>query len=193
MSLQHEGAAVAVYHLITSGRPSLTGNPRQHPGRPGRVDPLLALVAGLAAGTAAFVVQLALWWLSGTPLRETVFRDIRLTAALLLGSDVLPAPGMAPEVSWEIFFAALLAHLALSLGYALLPAWWARHWPPGTTAVAGALYGLAVYLINLYGFTLLFPWFAVTRGWITLLAHLAFGIVLMQSCRIWLAKGWSPR
>ena len=28
---------------------------------------------------------------------------------------------------------------------------------------AGAFYGLAIYVVNLYGFTLLFPWFAMTR------------------------------
>ncbi len=43
---------------------------------------------------------------------------------------------------------------------------------------AGTLFGLAVYFVNFYGFTALFPWFAMARGPISIFAHAMFGLVL---------------
>ncbi len=151
----------------------------------GRIDPVMVLIAGLAAGTIATLVQLVLWWLVDVPLRETILRDIHLTAALVMGVNILsPMPAMA----WDIFLVAMLIHAALSVFYALLPAYWVEKWPSATSTTIGVIYGLAIFLVNLYGFTILFPWFEVTRDWITLLAHLAFGLVLVKTCRLWAAR-----
>jgi len=38
----------------------------------------------------------------------------------------------------------------------------------------GHLIGVALYIVNLYGFTVIFPWFAQARGWITLIVHAVF-------------------
>lgn len=140
-----------------------------------RIDPVMVLVAGLGAGVLATVVQLMLRWLAETPLIDTLFRDARLTAALIMGPGVLPPPSTA---SWPILLAATLIHFALSMVYALLPALLGGRWRTGPALFAGALYGLLIYGVNLYGFTLLFPWFTVTRGWVTLVAHLVFGVAL---------------
>ncbi|MEO8187579.1 MAG: hypothetical protein ABI580_09485, partial [Burkholderiaceae bacterium] len=43
--------------------------------------------------------------------------------------------------------------------------------------VAGAVFGLALYVVNFYGFTTLFPWFAMARGGLSIFVHLVFGIV----------------
>ena len=40
----------------------------------------------------------------------------------------------------------------------------------------GAVFGLLLYLINFHLLTQVFPWFRELRGWITLTAHLVFGI-----------------
>lgn len=144
-----------------------------------RIDPAMVLVAGLGAGVIATVAQLVLWWLAGMPLPETLFRDARLTAALVMGPAVLPPPS-TPQ--WDILSVATLIHFALSVAYALIPGHLAsrvRAWP---ALFAGALYGLAIYGVNLYGFTMLFPWFAITRGWITLVTHLVFGVALAGGC-----------
>ena len=42
--------------------------------------------------------------------------------------------------------------------------------------VLGAVFGLALYLINFYVVTGAFPWFAELRGWSTLITHLIFGV-----------------
>jgi len=124
----------------------------------GRIDPTRVLVVGLGAGVIATVAQIAMWWLAGMPIPETLFRDARLTAALVMGIDVLPPPS-TPQ--WDILLVATLIHFLLSVLYALIPAQWVSRLHNGAALFAGALYGLAIYVINLYGFTLLFPWFEV--------------------------------
>lgn len=146
-----------------------------------RIAPVMVLVVGLGAGVIAKVAQLALWWLAGMPLPETLFRDARLTAALVMGPAVLPPPS-TPQP--DILLVATLIHFALSVVYALIPAHLAGRLRTGQALFAGALYGLAIYGVNLYGFTLLFPWFAVTRKWVTLVAQLVFGVALAGGCRL---------
>lgn len=142
-------------------------------------DPAMVLVVGLAAGVASTAAQLALWALAGMPLFDTLFRDARLTAAVILGADVLPPPS-TPR--WDILLAATLIHFALSIAYALIPAALVGRLATRSAMVGGALYGLTIYAINMYGFTLLFPWFAIARDWVTLATHLVFGIALALGC-----------
>ncbi len=156
-----------------------TTAPRSVPGRwqeRGRVIPSLVLLVGIGAGVFATVVQLFLWWLSEIPLLETLFRDARLTAAMVMGPGVLPPPS---TIQWDILLVATLLHFAISVAYALIPAYLSSRLRIGPAVLVGAVYGMIIYVINLYGFTLLFPWFSVTRDWITLVAHLAFGIGLV--------------
>lgn len=139
----------------------------------------MVLVVGLGAGVISTAAQLALWTLAGMPVFETLFRDARLTAALILGAAVLPPPS-TPR--WDILLAATLIHFALSIAYALVPAYLVGRLTTLRAIVGGASYGLAVYAINMYGFTLLFPWFAVARDWVTLATHVVFGITLAWGC-----------
>ncbi|WP_341460215.1 hypothetical protein [Pandoraea pnomenusa] len=44
-----------------------------------------------------------------------------------------------------------------------------------TVSVAGAVFGLAVYAVNFYVMTQLFPWFIESRGWTMLAGHVIFG------------------
>lgn len=54
--------------------------------------------------------------------------------------------------------------------------------------MVGAGFGLVVYWVNFYGFTEVFPWFAAARNWITVFAHIVFGIVAA-----WAYKGFARR
>ncbi len=45
-------------------------------------------------------------------------------------------------------------------------------------SAAGVVFGLLVYVFHFYGMTALFPWFAMARNWISILAHAVFGLVL---------------
>lgn len=151
----------------------------------GRIDPSLALLAGLGAGVIATAVQLVLWWLAAMPVLETLLRDARLTAAMVLGSSVLSPQSTAP---WNILLVATLIHFVLSFVYALFPTHFASRLSTGPALLAGAVYGLGIYVVNMYGFTWLFPWFAIVRDWVTLLTHLVFGVVLVVGCRLFAAN-----
>lgn len=149
-----------------------------------RINPLTTILSGVFAGTLATIAQLALWWLSETPILATLLRDARLTAAIVMGPGVLPPPASA---QWDILIVAGLLHLGLSAIYAIIPALLACRLGTRPALATGAGYGLAIYAVNLYGFTAVFPWFAVSRDWVTMLAHAVFGIALagfwLPSCQ----------
>ena len=136
------------------------------------LDVRAAAYAGVAAGTLATLVQVALWWVAGDALLPMLLRDTRLTAAIVLGRDAL----RPTECSWTIMATATLLHYSLSIAYSLLLAGFIAGRESRIALLTGAAFGLALFVTNLYGFTLLFPWFAVARDWITLLAHAVFGI-----------------
>jgi len=50
-------------------------------------------------------------------------------------------------------------------------------------SLAGIVFGVILYAVNLYGFTVIFPWFAQARGWITLIAHGVFGLTAVSAHR----------
>lgn len=150
----------------------------------GSINSRLLLLVGLTAGIIATLFQMALWWLTEMPVFETLFRDARLTAAIVMGSTVLPPPSTA---QWEIMLVATVIHFALSMNYAVIPVLILSRLKTGTALLAGIIYGLAIYVVNLYGFTLLFPWFAVARDWVTLLTHLVFGVALVGAGQLFAA------
>lgn len=154
---------------------------RQHWRQGGRINPLMLLISGTLAGTIATIAQITLWWWAGMPILETLLRDARLTAALIMGIGVLPPPATA---QWDILLVATFIHFGLSVIYAVIPAVLARYLNGVPALAAGALYGLAIYTVNLYGFTTFFPWFAISRDWVTMATHVIFGISLV-GC--WLA------
>jgi hypothetical protein len=138
-----------------------------------------AALAGIAAGILATVFQIALWWLASEPLPAILFRDARLAAAIVMGPRAL-AP--LPTFDASIVLVATLVHFALSIAYGLiLSAVLARHSKQLSLPrylFAGSAFGVVLYAVNMYGFTLLFPWFAVTRDWITATTHAVFGVVV---------------
>lgn len=143
-------------------------------GRP-RQPRIAALVAGIAAGSIATAVQLGLWWIDSAPVADLLARDTRLTAAIVMGQAALD---YRATLTLGMIAVATLIHFALSIVYAFVLATLIRHLRRYAALLAGGAYGLALYAINLYGFTALFSWFAVSRGGITALTHLAFGLVL---------------
>lgn len=142
-------------------------------GSTGSVDVAAAMAAGVAAGIIATAVQLALWWACAVPLPDILYRDARLAAAIVLGRAILPPPA---TFEWSVMAAATIVHVGLSACYGLIVAAILSRLDPRHAQAAGALFGLFLYGANMYGFTALFPWFAASRDWITMAAHVAFGI-----------------
>jgi len=131
-----------------------------------------AVWAGLIAGAVFMMLEMLL---VSFFMNESPWAPPRMIAAIVLGQGVLPPP--AP-FDFMVLMVAMVIHFILSVAYGLIFAWVAYRWTWGTALIAGAIFGIALYLINFYGFTLVFPWFAMARNWISILSHLMFGIVL---------------
>lgn len=137
------------------------------------------VLAAFAAGTVFLVLELlAMRFILGT--HPGVL--IRMIAAITQGSAVLPPP-MTPDVS--VTLAAVILHFVMSLVYALAFAFIAKGRSIRSATLLGAAYGLILYVVNFYGFTLLFPWFVQARDWSSIVTHVIFGGVLGALYAYW--------
>jgi hypothetical protein len=132
-----------------------------------------AVAAGVGAGIIATGIQLVLWWMFAIPLPDMLWRDARLAAAIVMGRSVLPPPA---TFEWSVMVMASVVHFALSICYGLVLAPVLSRLHERYALAAGALFGLLLYVVNMYGFTGMFPWFEATRDGITVAAHVAFGV-----------------
>lgn len=98
----------------------------------------------------------------------------RMIAAMVLGTEVL-AP---PTFDLGLMMVAMAIHLVLAVVYAMLLAMLLRRAGPMAGFAVGAVFGLAIYLVNFYPIaSAMFPWFAMARGWVSIFAHVLFGAV----------------
>jgi hypothetical protein len=134
---------------------------------------IAALGAGTAAAIISTVAQILLWATLTDALPGVLWRDARLAGAIILGPVALSPPATFDA---QIFLVATVVHFGLSIVYAMVLAAIIAARSTRSSLIVGGLFGLALYAINLYGFTAVFPWFTVARGGITLAAHLVFGL-----------------
>ena len=128
-----------------------------------------AVIAGLLAELLALALRVLLWVLvTGGSFWAPFYQS----AAIFLGPESL-APVDAPQMG--VVAVGVLVHMALSLVYALLLAFIIHRWGLIVGILGGALFGLAIYVINYYTFTYLFPWFFPLRSWLVLATHVFFG------------------
>ena len=131
------------------------------------------LEAGFAAGLVFVIMEIVLVGIfMGTP-----WGPPRMIAAIAMGEDVLPPP---PSFDLGVLIVAMIIHFILSFILAAIYALLLTRFSRGIVAalIVGALFGLAVYLINFFVLTAVFPWFAGARTWITLISHIVFGMIL---------------
>ncbi len=136
--------------------------------------------AGVAAAVVSTLIQILLWLFFTDDFPAILYRDARLTAAIVLGGTVLPPPATFDAGS---MLTATLIHFLLSITYAALLILPAGRLGAIPAYAAGVGFGVALYVVNLYCFTAIFPWFAQTRGLITLIAHAVFGLTAISVCR----------
>lgn len=127
------------------------------------------LYAGLIAGAVFLVLEMLMVPLF---LGESAWGPPRMIGAILLGEAALPPPA---TFNLGIVLVAIVLHFALSSVYGILLAAIIKRRTEGSAILIGVLFGLALYLINFYLFTGLFPWFAMARNWVSIVAHLVFG------------------
>ena len=148
------------------------------PRSPPAFDVRAAAAAGVVAGVVATIAQVALWALLTDALPAILYRDARFAAAVVLGRHVLPPPA---TIDLAVMLAATLVHFAVAIGWTLVLAVALARLPARFALAVGAAFGIAVYAIDLYGFTALFPWFAASRDAIAAAAHVVFGIAAAVS------------
>ncbi|MEW5850774.1 MAG: hypothetical protein AB2A00_18445 [Myxococcota bacterium] len=139
---------------------------------PHSVDLGAALVAGIVAGVVFIVLDVTLVPLLGL---GSPWEPVRMIAAIALGPSVLPPPA---TFDLRIFLVAMMVHFSLSSIYSVVRVVVVEGWAQSLTPLSRGLYGLVIYLVNFYGFTRFFPWFAEARGWVSILVHVAWGMVL---------------
>ena len=140
---------------------------------------IAATVPGVFAATLIVPVQLLVWLLAAMSPVETLLRDARLTAAVVLGRAILTTE---PRWQWDVLLVAMLIHYSLSVAYAALAFPILSRMSPVAALAVGAIYGLLIYGVNLHALAPVFPWFSVTRGWDTVFVHIAFGTALAGAC-----------
>lgn len=147
-----------------------------------------AISSGIVAGVVATGAQIFLWLVFTDALPEIFYRDARFTAAILLGQGVLPPPA---TFNWKVMIIATVIHFAISIAYSLILSRLLSHINTMLYLFAGSIYGLIVYVINMYGVTAIFPWFSEARDWITVVTHIVFGISLAGTYKV-LSRTYSP-
>ena len=138
------------------------------------IDWKAAIWAGIIAGLVFMVLEMLLVQLVG---EGNMWGPPRMMAAIVMGREVLPPPATFDA---GVLIVAMIVHFALSLVYAFIFAWIVGQWQMTmvSAAIGGLVFGLVIYAVNFYGFTVLFSWFAEARNWITILAHAIFGATL---------------
>ena len=153
--------------------------PNMHPTpQSDHMDWKAALWAGLIAGVVFMMMEMILVAVAGG---GSPWGPPRMIAAIVMGEQVLPPPATFDA---GVFTVAMVVHFVLSIVLAFIFAWVASRWRMslGMALLVGAVFGLLVYLINFYPVAAaLFPWFAMGRNWITIISHIAFGLVLAWS------------
>lgn len=134
------------------------------------VDWRAALIAGLVSG----IVFLGIAALVTTNALGTPISLVRLFASIVLGQGILNPTIDVTPIAW---IAALIVHLLFSVGFGLLVAYVVHRWGFIVGILGGGLLGLALYFINFYSLSLLFPWFFTFRSMLMLIGHVLFGAV----------------
>ena len=136
------------------------------------VDIKAALLAGLFAGVIDLALLAASAWTQG----QNVWVNMRHTAAILMGTGVLPPPA---TFDLALFIVSTIVHFGLSMIYGVIVAFFVRraNWRIGL--MIGVAVGFGIYVVNYYVFApLLFPWLTESRsGMVPTLIHPVFGMI----------------
>lgn len=146
------------------------------PLRSGNVPPFdaaAAVGAGCVAGVSSTFLQMGMWLVLSYPAWDMLLRDSRLAAAIVLGPGVLPPPA---TFNLFIMLVASILHFVLSAAYGVAIAVVVNRMKMAAALGLGAVSGLLLFIVNMGGFTGVFPWFVASRDTATAVAHVGFGI-----------------
>lgn len=125
------------------------------------------LIAALVAGTAFLLVNLVL---------TQVLYDINPALSLRYIASLVMGEAIVMDDDTVSLIVGVLVHYGLSLLFTLVVTIVVHRWGLLVGIIGGGLLGIAIYFINLYTLTLVFPWFFAMNGTVWLLSHLFFGM-----------------
>lgn len=132
-----------------------------------------AITASIVAGLVFAMMEMVL---VAVVMGQPWYGPLHMIAAIGMGPQgVLPPP---PAFDFGVAAIAVLIHMVLSIVLGLLLATVLLAFRGSMAWLIGLVFGVALYYTTFYGFTALFPWFAEARGWIALISHAVFGLVL---------------
>jgi len=135
--------------------------------------------AGLIAGAVFLLLEMFMVWAFKG---ESPWGPPHMMAAMLLGKGVLPPEGTYAPFDIGILMAAMAVHVPLSIVYGVIGAWIVHRFDLAASLAIGAVYGWAIYIMNFLMIApVMFPWFGMARGGISIFAHVVFGAVLTGS------------
>jgi hypothetical protein len=129
------------------------------------------LWAGLIAGAVDLVLLMGMLLAQGVPAGVPV----RMTAAVMLGTGVLPPPN---TIEPGIVGAALVVHFGLSLVCGVIIALLIQRLDRMPALAVGVGFGLAMWIVNYFAIApVMFPWLTAMRSAPTTpFAHAVFGV-----------------
>ena len=137
-------------------------------------DWVAAAVSGFVAGAVLMVLELVWSVVSG----ESPWRVSNMIAAITMGPDVMQSTGF--HIGAVV--TALLTHYVLGIVFGMILATIVASFnfdsSPGLVLTVGGVFGFVLYLLNFYGMSAFFPWFAKMRDWGTLWGHVIFGMTV---------------
>ncbi len=131
------------------------------------VDWSASVWAGIVSGIIFLVLNLVL---SRVLLGLSPWAILRYFASPILGDGVLPPP---VHFRLDAAIVGFLFHMLLSIVFTMVLAFVIHRWGIWVGILGGALFGLALYVINFYN--PLLPQFYVLRSWVMLATHMVFG------------------
>lgn len=151
-----------------------------------KLDLKAAIWAGIIAGVVFMMLEMVL---VATVGGGSLWGPPRMIGAMVLGPDVLPPPA---TFDVGVMMTAMVVHLILAVVYGFALGWVISRWRLGLGAslLAGLIFGLLIYFVNFYVFTVVWPWFAMARNLISLFAHAMFGVVLGWAYHAIASKHW---
>ena len=127
--------------------------------------------AGIIAGIVFMMLEMALVMMQGM----SPWGPPRMMAAMVMGQGVLPPP---ESFSMGIMMVAMLVHMMLSIVLGLIGAWIVHRFNWGWALAIGAVFGIAIYIVNFYIVApAMFPWFVMARNATSAFSHMMFGAV----------------
>jgi hypothetical protein len=136
------------------------------------IDWSAAVWAGVLAGAVFFIAVVFAMPLAvgGSP-----WVIVRYFASIVLGPGTLAPPAAFTP---SVLAAAIAIHFSFAIGFALLISFVIHKGGLWGGIAKGALLGAAIYAINIFTLTLLFPWFFALHGPLFLAVHIVYGAVV---------------